>query len=50
MKMVEYDETIHVVWSEGQLQYEKDNASMLKSLPPKNEWGNYVVYLKMVRK
>jgi hypothetical protein len=50
MKMVEYDEFIQVVWSEGQLQYEKDNASMLKSLPPKNEWGNYVVYLKMVRK
>jgi hypothetical protein len=39
-----------VIWSEGVLQYQKDSASMLKSLPPKNEWGRYVVYLKMVRR
>jgi hypothetical protein len=50
MRMVDWDEMLHVIWSEGVLQYQKDSASMLKSLPPKNEWGRYVVYLKMVRR
>ena len=50
MRMVEWDEMLRVIWSEGVLQYQKDSASMLKSLPPKNEWGRYVVYLKMVRR
>ena len=50
MRMVDWDEMLHVIWSEGVLQYQKDSASMLKSLPPKNEWGRYVVYLKMVKR
>jgi hypothetical protein len=50
MRMVEWDEMLRVIWSEGVLQYQKDSASMIKSLPPKNEWGRYVVYLKMVRR
>jgi len=50
MRMVDWDEMLHVIWSEGVLQYQKDSASMLKSLPPKNEWGRYVVYLKIVRR
>jgi len=50
MRMVKWDEMLRVIWSEGVLQYQKDSASMLKSLPPKNEWGRYVVYLKMVRR
>jgi len=50
MNMVEWDEFLHVIWSEGVLPYQQDTASMLKSLPPKNEWGRYVVYLKIVRR
>jgi len=50
MAMVEDDEVLRVVWSEGELPYQQNSASMLKSLPPKNEWGGYVVYLKIVRK
>ena len=50
MSMVEWDEHLHVIWSEGVLPYQHDSASMLKSLPPKNEWGRYVVYLKIVRR
>lgn len=50
MHMVDFDEVLQVIWSEGVLQYQKDSASMLKSLPPKNEWGRYVVYLKIVRR
>jgi hypothetical protein len=50
MNMVDWDEALHVIWSEGVLPYQQDTASMLKSLPPKNEWGRYVVYLKIVRK
>jgi hypothetical protein len=50
MNMVEWDEDLHVIWSEGVLLYQQDSASMLKSLPPKNEWGRYVVYLKIVRR
>ena len=50
MRMVNSDEILQVIWSEGVLQYRKDTASMLKSLPPKNEWGRYVVYLKIVKR
>jgi hypothetical protein len=48
--MVDSDEVLHVIWSEGVLPYQQDTASMLKSLPPKNEWGRYIVYLKIVRR
>ena len=50
MQMVDSDNILQVIWSEGVLQYRKDSASMLKSLPPKNEWGRYVVYLKIVKR
>jgi hypothetical protein len=50
MQMVDGDAVLHVIWSEGVLPYQHDSASLLKSLPPKNEWGRYVVYLKIVRR
>lgn len=49
-KMVEWDDEFIVVWSQGVLPYQRDSSGMLKSLPPKNESGNYIVYLKMVRR
>jgi len=48
--LVEYDEDYLVVWSEGVLPYRQDSASMLKSLPPKTDYGNYIVYLKIQRR
>jgi len=48
LRMVESDDVFSVIWSEGVLPYQRDSASMLKSLPPKNEDGKYIVYLKMV--
>ncbi len=44
------DEKLNVIWSQGTLPRKRDSASMLKSLPPKNEDGNYIIYLKIVRK
>ena len=48
--LFEDDETLNVIWSQGTLPRKRDSASMLKSLPPKNEDGNYIIYLKIVRK
>jgi hypothetical protein len=50
LRMVESDDVYRVVWSEGVLPYQRDSASMFKSLPPKTEDGNYIVYLKMTRR
>jgi len=50
MEMVNRDDHLNIVWSEGTLSYGRDSASILKSLPPKNEWGDYVVYLKIMRR
>jgi len=50
LRMVDWDDVFQVVWSEGVLPYQRDSAGMLKSLPPKTESGNYIVYLKIVRR
>ena len=50
MRMVDWDDIFQVIWSEGVLPFQRDSASLLKSLPPKNEWDRYVVYLKIVRR
>ena len=48
--LVEYDDDLLVVWSEGVLPYLQDSASMLKSLPPKTDYDNYIIYLKITRR
>jgi len=45
----EGDDELRVVWSEGTPAFQLEYASTLKSLPPKNEWGNYMLYLKVAR-
>lgn len=36
-----------LIWSSGTMPYEKDSASLLKSLPPKTPNEQYIIYLKM---
>ena len=48
--LVERDSELVVVWSEGVLPYLQDSAGMLKSLPPKTDYGNYIVYLKIKKR
>ncbi len=48
--LFEDDEKLNVIWSQGTLPRKRDSASMLKNLPPKNDDGNYIIYLKIVRK
>ena len=43
------DEVLKVYGSEGYLPYRSYSAGMWKSLPPKNVWGDYIVYLRMER-
>lgn len=45
----ESDDELRVVWSEGNPAFQLEYTSTLKSLPPKNEWGNYMLYLKVAR-
>lgn len=47
--LIEDDDKYNVIWSQGILPRKQDSASMLKSLPPKNVDGNYIIYLKIVR-
>ena len=47
--LIDDDDKYNVIWSQGILPRKQDSASMLKSLPPKNIDGNYVIYLKIVR-
>ncbi|MFH1180773.1 MAG: hypothetical protein V1710_10460 [Candidatus Bathyarchaeota archaeon] len=47
--LIEDDDKYNVIWSQGILPRKQDSASMLKSLPPKNIDGNYIIYLKIVR-
>ena len=47
--LIEDDDVYNVIWSQGILPKQQDSASMLKSLPPKNIDGNYVIFLKIVR-
>ncbi len=44
------DKNYEVVWSAGSLPYNRDSASLLKSLPPKMEDEEYVIYLKIERR
>ena len=48
--LVESNSELVVVWSEGVLPYLQDSAGMLKSLPPKTDFGNYIVYLKIKKR
>lgn len=41
------DKVLKVYGSEGILPYRRDSAGMFKSLPPKNVWGDYIVYLRI---
>jgi hypothetical protein len=41
------DKNYRLVSSSGSLPYSRDMASLFKSLPPKNERGEYLVYIKM---
>jgi hypothetical protein len=47
--LIEDDDKYNVIWSQGILPKKQDSASMLKSLPPKNIDGNYIIFLKIVR-
>ena len=48
-EMMKLDEALSVHGSEGYLPYRRDSAGMMKSLPPKNVWGDYIVYLRIER-
>ena len=48
-ELIEDDDKYNVIWSQGILPRKQDTASLLKSLPPKNIDGNYVIFLKIVR-
>ena len=50
MDMIEGDEVLRVYGSEGTLPYGRESAGMLKSLPPKNVWGDYIVFLRITGK
>jgi len=47
MDMMIGDKILKVYGSEGILPYRRDSAGMFKSLPPKNVWGDYIVYLRI---
>ena len=48
-EMIAGDDALKVYGSEGYLPYRRDTAGMLKSLPPRNVWGDYIVYLRIER-
>jgi len=39
-----------VIWSSGTLPYSRDSAGLIKSLPPKSEQGQYMIYLKIAKR
>lgn len=49
-RMMEGNDTIQVIWSSGTFPRINDTSSLLKNLPPMEENGNYMVYLKLGRK
>jgi len=50
MELADWDDDLRIVPSEGVLPRLRDSASMLKSLPPKTDYGNYIVFLKIMRR
>jgi len=46
-QIMKSDKVYRLVGSGGNLPYSRDMASLLKSLPPKTERGEYIIYLKM---
>ena len=49
-ELSDWDEDLRIAPSEGVLPRLQDSASMLKSLPPKTDYGNYIVFLKIMRR
>ncbi len=49
-RLMSGDEKFLLVGAGGTLPFSRDSASLLKSLPPKTDRGEYKVYLKMDRK
>ena len=49
-RMMEADSKYLLVGAGGRLSFGRDSASMIKGLPPKNDRGEYMVYLKMDKK
>lgn len=47
--MIDGDDEYLVIWSRGLLPRLGDSARMLKSLPPKNSDGSYIIFLKITR-
>ncbi len=47
LNLMSGDDKFRLVGAGGTLQFSRDSASMLKSLPPKTDRGEYIVYLKM---
>ena len=48
--LIEEDANYVAISSAGSLPYDRDSASLLKSLPPKSDDGKYLIYLKMKRR
>jgi hypothetical protein len=49
-KLIEKDEDYLLIAAGGSLPYSRDSAGLLKSLPPRTQRGQYMVYLKMDEK
>jgi len=49
-KIMSGDSKFRLVGAGGTLPFSRDSASLLKSIPPKTDRGEYVVYLKMDRR
>ena len=49
-KIMSGDSKFRLVGAGGTLPFNRDSASLLKSIPPKTDRGEYVVYLKMDRR
>ena len=46
-EIMKFDDDYILVGAGGTLPFQRDSASLIKSLPPKTERGEYIVYLKM---
>ncbi len=49
-RMMQIDSKYLLVGAGGTLSFRRDSASLIKSLPPKTDRGEYMVYLKMDRR
>jgi hypothetical protein len=48
--MMQIDSKYLLLGAGGTLSFRRDSASLIKSLPPKTDRGEYMVYLKMDRR